>query len=231
MTVDSLRRAAPEAVQLQARVRAALALLGVASEGPDAVALLEAAAARLSDERRRFIAANAELGLLTVRQGYALRVLREAAERLRTAVGERQRAEARAAHDDTGEAAAAHAAAHAAVPGAFEALHEALAETDDEARSAGDAQAQLVAERDALRATVDGEAMPSAEAIEAHAAKDGRWLVLCRARWAVFDVVSARAHRDGVEVGWWRADESRWWPLDGAGLTMRDAAQAAEGGS
>jgi hypothetical protein len=106
---------------------------------------------RAEDERRRFITANAELAHLTVRQGYALRVLRGAALALVGAVGERDRAEAAAAHDDTGEQARARAVAQTAVQAAFTALHEALDETAEESKAAETAHQQLVAERDAAR--------------------------------------------------------------------------------
>jgi hypothetical protein len=114
---------------------------------------------RAEDERNRFVAANVELAHLTVRQGYALRVLRGAALALVGAVGERDRAEAAAAHDDTGEQARARAVAQTAVQAAFTALHEALDNSEEDAKAAEAAHQQLVAERDRLQRACD-EGLP-----------------------------------------------------------------------
>lgn len=120
------------------RVEAVLARLGVQDGDADPIRALESWAEEqhardvtATDERNRFVTANAELGHLAVRQGYALRVLRGAVEQLRAAVGERDRAAADGAHDDTDAACARTAAAHTAVQGAFTALGDALDETAD----------------------------------------------------------------------------------------------------
>jgi hypothetical protein len=168
---------------LARRVGHALSRLGVQDHGGDVVAALDSwvdgeqeRSLRVTDERNRFITANAELGLFCVRQGYALRVLRGAVERLRAAVGERQRAEGAAAHDDTGKSAEDHAAAQLAVQAAFTGLAEALDETAEESKAAETAHQQLVAERD--------EALVETERLRA----------LCTA-WAVAaDVVTPSDH-------------------------------------
>lgn len=142
-------------------------VVGERPHGRDGIGELFVVLDKAADERRRFITANAELALLTVRQGYALRVLRGAALALVGAVGERDRAEAAAAHDDTGASALAHTAAQTAVQAAFTALHEALDETAEESKAAETAHQQFVAERDRLQRACDEGGERNADALTA----------------------------------------------------------------
>lgn len=123
------------------------------------------AADAAADERARFITANAELGLLAVRQGYALRVLRDAAaaalDASKAAHAPRESATPKegAPNADVNAWVRELRAAEGRAAEAAKALRAAIDDAEELATAAQAAHERLVAERDRLQRACD-EGLP-----------------------------------------------------------------------
>lgn len=61
---------------------------------------------------------------------------------------------------------------------------------------------------------------PTSEELAAHdggATMSGWWLCVMRGRPSLMRHDAVIGHRNGVTIGWWGANEARWWPLDADG--------------
>jgi len=118
-----------------------------------------------ADERARFITANAELGLLAVRQGYALRVLRDAAAAALDASNEAHALRKSVTPEEGAPDLDVNAwvrdlrAAEGRAAEAAKALRAAIDDAEEDASAAQAAHERLVAERDRLQRACD-EGLP-----------------------------------------------------------------------
>ena len=76
-------------------------------------------------------------------------------------------------------------------------------------------------DRDEARAIIHGrDVAPTSEELASHdrgAPMSGWWLCVMRGRPSLMRHDAVIGHRNGVTIGWWGANEARWWPLDAAG--------------
>ncbi len=104
-----------------------------------------------------------------------------------------------------------------------ERLGAAEAERDAERADAVRALDELHRRIDAAEAIAAGSAvLPTEREIAAVDEAGGFWFIAFRGRCAASNAESVRSHVRGAEIGWWQADEARWWPCVGGVIVARE---------